>query len=92
MDPHKSAQMQSWHQLSPTSPDSCRQGPIHASCKGAGCCQEETPGQEIALAVGKKGRQQAEKISAEVNRSPPHGNSKQGLHRPMSKKLCVPEI
>lgn len=31
----------------------------HASCKGAECCQEETPGQEIALAVGKKGRQQA---------------------------------
>lgn len=64
----------------------------HASCKGAGCCQEETLGQEIALAVGKKGRQQAEKSFAEVNRSPPHGNSKQGLHRPMSKKLCVPEI
>lgn len=60
----------------------------HASCKGAEGCH----GQEIALADGKIGRQQAEKSSAEVHRSPPHGNSKQGLHRPMSKKLCVPEI
>lgn len=90
MDPHRSVQMWNWHQL-PHVHWTLWAG-THSSCKWAGCCQEETPGQEIALAVGKKGRQLAEKSSAEVNHLLHNGNSKQGLHRHISKKLCVPEI